>query len=170
MELFECIESRRSVRAYKPEPVEDWKLEKILDACRLAPTAHNNQAFRVLVLRTAGREVELRKIYDKSWFVEAPLVLIVLSFPEACWRRGDGRNYGDVDAAIAMDHMILAATALGLGTCWVANFDAQAARSILGLEAGCEPIAMTPLGHGSESPSARPRKPLSELVVRPITL
>jgi nitroreductase len=164
MEFFECIESRRSFRAYKSEPVEDWKLDKILDAARLAPTAANKQSFRVLVLKTAGREEELKTIYDKAWFAAAPLVLLVSSFPEGCWRRSDGRNYGDVDAAIAMDHMILAATSLGLGTCWVANFNPAAAREVLGLQPGWEPILMTPLGYALDSPAPRPRKALSELV------
>jgi nitroreductase len=126
--------------------------------------AHNNQPFRIYVLKTAGREAELRRIYDKAWFVAPPLVLLLCSLPSAAWRRRDGRNYGDVDAAIAMDHVILAATALGLGSCWVANFDPQAAREILGLDEACEPIVMTPLGYPAEAPSARPRKSLPELL------
>jgi nitroreductase len=166
MELFECLESRRSVRAYRREPVEDWKLDKVLEAARLAPTANNNQAFRVLVLRREGREAELNRIYNRGWFASAPLALFICSFPAAAWVRGDGKNYSDVDAAIVMDHVILAATALGLGSCWVANFDAAAAREVLALEPGCEPIVLTPLGYPGESPSPRPRKALSELVAR----
>ena len=166
MDYFECIESRRSVRSYKGDPVEEWKLERILEAGRIAPTAANIQAFRVHVLPTAGREPELRRIYDRGWFSAAPLVLVVSIYAEGCWRRGDGRVYGDLDAAIVIDHMILAATALGLGSCWVANFKAEAAREILALEPTLEPIILSPLGYAADLPPARQRKPLSELVVR----
>jgi len=166
MDYFECIGSRRSVRSYTSLPVEEWKLEKILEAGRMAPTAANIQAFRIHVLGTAGRELEFRRIYDRAWFAAAPLVLVVSVLTESCWRRADGRGYGDVDAAIVMDHMILAATALGLGSCWVANFKPEPAREILALEAGYEPIILSPLGYAADLPTARPRKSLSELVIR----
>jgi nitroreductase len=166
MELFDSISSRRSVRSYRPDAVEPEKLERILEAARLAPTACDLQPFRVLAIATAGRQAELRRIYDKAWFVEAPIALLVCTLPGEAWKRGDGKNYADVDAAIAMDHMILAATALGLGSCWVGAFDPAAAREVLGLEAGWEPLAFTPLGYPKEAPTARPRKPIAELARR----
>jgi nitroreductase len=166
MDFLTVIEARRSVRAYKSDPVEEGKLDLILKAGAAAPTACNNQPFRVLVIPTAGREAELRKIYDKAWFVAAPIVLLVCALPGSAWSRRDGKNYADVDATIAMDHMILAAASLGLGSCWIANFDTAAARELLGLEQGWEPLALTPIGYPAETPQARPRKALSELVQR----
>ena len=166
MDYFECIAARRSVRAYTSDPVEEEKLEKLLKAARLAPTACDNQPFKIIVVRTAGREAELKGIYAKPWFVAAPLVLLVCSVPGAAWSRRDGKSYADVAAAIVMDHIILAATALGLGTCWVGAFDPKAAREALALEVGWEPVAFTPLGYASESPEPRKRKDLAELVVR----
>jgi nitroreductase len=166
MDFFECIASRRSIRAYGSQPVEEEKLDKILRAALTAPTACNNQPFRIVVLQAAGREAELKRIYGKDWFVAAPVALLVCSIPGAAWSRKDGKSYADVDAAIVMDHIVLAATALGLGTCWVGAFDPKAARDILALEAGWEPVAFTPLGYAKESPEARPRKGRAELVVR----
>ncbi len=166
MDYFETIEFRRSIRAYGPEPVEEEKLRRVLEAARAAPTACGFQPFRVVVVPTAGRGEELRRIYDKAWFSAAPLVLLVCSVPGEAWSRRDGKNYADVDATIAMDHLILAASALGLGTCWIANFDAVAARAILGLEAGWEPLAFTPLGYPGDSPAPRPRKAIEAIVVR----
>jgi nitroreductase len=166
MDFFECIASRRSVRSYSSRPVEEEKLDEILRAALLAPTACNNQPFRIVVLRTAGREAELKRIYGKDWFVSAPVAFLVCSVPGAAWSRKDGKSYADVDAAIVMDHIVLAATALGLGTCWIGAFDPKAAREILSLEAGLEPLAFTPLGYAKESPEARPRKRPDELVVR----
>jgi nitroreductase len=164
MDLFDCIASRRSVRAYDSRPVEEEKLQKLLRAAQAAPTACNFQPFRIVVLRTAGRGEELKRIYSQPWFAEAPLALLVCSLPGSAWSRRDGKNYADVDAAIVMDHIILAATALGLGTCWIGAFDPKAARKILDLEPGWEPLAFTPLGYAKESPEARPRKTLGELM------
>ena len=166
MDLFDCIALRRSVRAYESRPVEEEKLNRLLMADRAAPTACNRQPFRVLVLRTAGREEELKRVYGQAWFAAAPLVILVCSVPASAWSRRDGKNYADVDATIVMDNIVLAATALGLGTCWVGAFDPKAAREILDLEPGWEPLAFTPLGYASESPEARPRKALEELVSR----
>lgn len=166
MDFFEAISRRRSVRAYRPEPVEKEKLDRILEAAALAPTACDFQPFRLVVVETEGREAELRRIYDKDWFVGAPIVVAVCALPGSAWKRRDGKSYADVDATIAMDHLVLAATALGLGSCWVGAFDPTAARELLGLEPGWEPLAFTPLGYPAESPDARPRKAVSELVVR----
>jgi nitroreductase len=166
MEFFESVETRRSIRGYKADPVEEEKVQAILEAGRRAPTACDNQPFRVVVVDTKGRAAELRKIYDKEWFATAPIVLLVCSVPGEAWSRRDGKNYADVDATIAMDHMILAAGALGLGSCWIAAFDPAAAREVLRLEAGWEPLAFTPIGYPAESPAQRPRKALEKLVAR----
>ncbi len=164
MDFQELINKRYSVRAYKSEPVEDEKLEQVLDAARLAPTASNRQPFQFIVIHTAGREAELRRIYRADWFCKAPLVICACSVPSQAWSRMDKKNYGEVDVTIAMDHLILAATALGLGTCWIAAFDPEAAREVLGLPEGVEPVVFTPLGHPADQPGAKRRKPLSELV------
>ena len=164
MDLFEVISRRYSVRAYRSDPVEEEKLRRILEAARLAPTAANRQAFQILVIPTAGREKELGRIYGAAWFVQAPLVLGVCTLPGQAWTRKDGKNYADVDAAIVMDHIVLAATALGLGTCWVAAFDPQAAREILRLPDGVEPVAFTPLGYPADQAKPKNRKPLAEIV------
>jgi nitroreductase len=164
MDFFELVQKRYSVRAYKPDPVEDDKLGQVLEAARLAPTAANRQPFQIIVIHTAGREAELRRIYGKSWFVQAPLLIAICAIPAQSWARRDGKNYADVDVTIAMDHLILAATNLGLGACWVAAFDPATAREVLHLPAGVEPIAFTPLGYPADQPGSKVRKPLSELV------
>jgi nitroreductase len=164
MEFFDLIKARYSVRAYKPDPVEESKLQQVLDAARVAPTAANRQPFRLVVIHTEGREAELLRIYDEAWFVTAPLVICACAVEEQGWVRMDEKLYVDVDVAIAMDHLILAATDMGLGTCWIAAFDPTAAREVLGLPDGVEPIVFTPLGYPADSPRAKTRRPLSNLV------
>jgi len=164
VEFRDLVSSRYSVRAYKPDPVPDELLETVLDAARLAPTANNQQPFGIVVVRTTGREVELDRIYQRRWFTEAPLVICVCGLPARAWVRRDRRSYLDVDVAIVMDHLVLAAADAGLGTCWIADFDQAAAREALQLPEGVEPILFTPLGWPADTPGSKQRKPLSELV------
>ncbi|TDT50370.1 nitroreductase family protein [Fonticella tunisiensis] len=165
MDFLELLKKRHSVRSYRPDKVEEEKLMKILEAGRLAPTAANKQAFKIVVIHTEGHEDELRRIYNRDWFVKAPIILGICTIPEKAWVRSDGKNYGDVDVSIVMDHMILEATALGLGTCWIGAFDKQAAIEVLKLGANLEPVAFTPLGYAREQNFIKYRKDLDEIVI-----
>lgn len=164
MEFDKLIRERYSVRAYLDKPVEKEKLNRVLEAAVLAPTAANRQAFRILVVSTAARRDELKGIYPKDWFTQAPYIICVCSLSRECWTRKDGKNLGDVDAAIVMDHLILAAANEGLGTCWVAAFDPKAAREVLKLPGDVEPVVFTPLGYPADKAGPKKRKPLDELV------
>ena len=166
MDFRALAAARFSVRDYRPDPVPAELLEEVLGAARLAPSACNLQPFRVLVITTRGRESELLRVYPKPWFVQAPLVLAVCSVPAEAWVRSrhDGWSAAETDAAIAMDHLLLAAADRGLGTCWIAAFDPVAARVVLGLPEGVVPVAFTPLGWPAEAPGPKQRKALADLV------
>jgi len=164
VEFFKLIESRYSVRSYLPRPVEEEKLANVLRAAQLAPTAANRQPFRFIVIHTTGREEELRRIYNREWFVSAPIVIAACAVFTEGWQSRDGKNYSEVDTTIAMDHLILAAHDLGLGTCWVAAFDAHASKKILGLPADVEPVAFTPLGYPADKPRPKVRKDIGDIV------
>ncbi len=164
MEFYDLIRRRYSVRAYKSDEVEEEKLQRMLEAAQLAPTAANRQSFQLLVVHTRGREEELQQIYPKSWFFQAPIVICAYGLPKNNWVRMDGKNYNDVDVAIVMDHLILAAANEGLGTCWIGAFNPEKAKEIFQLPADVEPIALTPLGYPDDSPEEKRRKPLNALV------
>ena len=164
MEFPDVIKKRYSVRAYKGDPVEKKKLEKVLEAGRLAPTAVNYQPFKLVVIKTAGRDDELKRIYPAEWFRKAPYVIGVCTIRSEAWTRRDGKSYVDVDGAIVMDHIILAATSLGLGTCWIGAFNPDAAREVLALPDDVEPLVFTPLGYAADEPRVKMRKSLDELV------
>lgn len=164
MEFLELVEKRYSVRAYKPDDVENKKLHIVLEAARLAPTAVNYQPFQIVVIHTKGREEELNHIYPAKWFVQPPIVMCVCAVRDRAWTRKDGKNFMDIDATIVMDHIILAATSVGLGTCWIGAFDASAAKKVLNLPEGVEPVVFTPLGYAADEPGAKKRGDLSELV------
>lgn len=165
MKFLDLVKNRYSVRAYKPDPVEKEKLDYILEAARLAPTAANRQPFQFLIIETAGHNEELERIYGRPFFTQAPLVICVCAVRRQAWtRKLDNANYGHVDATIAMDHLVLAAAEQGLGTCWIAAFDPLATKEILGLPDGVEPVAITTLGYPADTPGPKNRKPVSELV------
>lgn len=164
MEFSALIEHRYSVRAYKPDPVEEEKLQRILEAANLAPTAANRQSFQLIIIHTEGKEEELRAVYPGPWFVQAPLIICACGLPQENWVRRDGKNYNDVDVAIIMDHLILAAANEGLGTCWIGAFDPDALRKVLELPPEVEPIALTPLGYPDDQPQPKKRKNLNELI------
>jgi nitroreductase len=165
MDFNQLIQHRYSVRAYRPDPIPEPLLQQVLEAACLAPTAANRQPFRIIVARSAGRQAELSRIYSRPWFVQAPLVICVAAIPSKGWvRPSDNKPYAEVDAAIVMDHLILAAAELGLGTCWVAHFDPQAAREILCLPPEAVPVAFTPLGFPDDPPRPKERRPAADLV------
>ena len=164
MKFSELVVARYSVRAYKPDAVPAETLAGVLEAARMAPTAANRQAFQLIVIETAGRETELQTIYGREWFTQAPLAICACGLPEENWVRRDGKNYNDVDVAIVMDHLTLAAADVGLGTCWIGAFDPDAAREVLGLPDEVEPVAFTPLGYPADAPRPKQRKLLDELV------
>ena len=165
MEYSDVIANRYSVRAYRSDSVEDEKLQQILEAARLAPTAANRQPVQLIVVHTAGRETELGRIYRRPWFVQAPLVIAICAISSQAWVREDDRfNARLVDSAIVADHLILAAANLGLGTCWIAAFNVNAAREVLRLPPEVEPVIFTPLGYPADQPGPKVRKPLADLV------
>lgn len=164
MEFIDLINIRYSVRAYKSDPVENEKLSIVLNAARLAPTASNKQPFHIIVIHTKRKKAKLLSIYQRDWFVQAPLVICLCGIKDIAWVRKDKRQYLDVDIAIVMDHIILAATDLGLGTCFIAAFDEINARNVLSLPDDVEPILFTPLGYPDVLPGRKKRKSLEELV------
>ncbi len=162
MEFLELVKKRYSVRAYKSTPVEDDKLNRILEAARLAPTGANRQSFQLVVIHSAGREEELKPIYSRDWFVQAPVIIC------ACAVAVEGQPYREAghyrNIGIVMDHLVLAAASLGLGTCWIGAYDADAASKILGLPEEVHPVVFVALGYADDEPKPKARKPVEELV------
>ena len=162
MDFLELTKKRYSVRAYKSTPVEDEKVKYILEAARMAPTGSNQQAFQLVLVHTKGREEELRPIYNRDWFVQAPIVICACATTTPGQSYNEGRSYRNV--AIVMDHLILAATNLGLGTCWVGAFNPDAAREILGLPDEVKPIVFATVGYSDGEAGLKKRKSIDELV------
>ena len=150
MNVFDAIKKRRSIRKYKEIVVEQEKLNTVLEAARLAPSADNKQPWAFIVVTDPQMKERLRSSYDEEWFIEAPVIIVACAVPKKAWRRMDGEEYWKVDVAIAMQNLVLAATELGLGTCWIADFNEEAAKKALRIPEDVRVVAMTPLGYSDE--------------------
>ena len=167
MDFAKLSAERCSLRKFSDRPVEAEKLAAVLEAGRNAPTAHNLQPQRIFVLRSP-EALEKADACTAAHF-HPPVILVVAYDPEAAWKREtDGKNHGEIDAAIAATQMMLAAADLGLGTTYVGMFEPEKLLAAFPEMAGLCPIAMLPLGYPAEG--AHPsrlhadRKPLEELV------
>ncbi len=163
MDFYDVVTSRRSIRAYRDKPVEKEKLGRIREAVQLAPTACNRQPFRFLEVSGDAPKEAVLSCYSRDWLRTAPMLMVAVGLPSQAWSRFNGKSIHEVDVAIAMEHLVLAATAEGLATCWICAFDQEALREALGLSATEIPVAMTPLGYAAKEPPAVPRKPVNEL-------
>lgn len=162
--VLEAIKGRRSIRNYSSAPVEEEKLIQVLEAARLSPSAANEQAWKFIVVRNEDTRKKLAEAAGGQEFVgQAPVVIV------ACGTEPDkimlcGQHRYTVDLSIAVSYIILEAYALGLGTCWLGRFEENKVKTILNIPDGVRVVAVTPLGYPAESPQARPRKELAEIV------
>jgi len=165
MEFDDLIRHRYSVRSFSSEKVDRSFILEILEAARMAPSAVNYQPWHFIVITEPENLIDIQEVYLRKWFAEVPACIVVCSDHSLSWKRkSDGKDFADVDAAIAIDHLVLKATDLGLGTCWVCNFDVEMARKKLQIPEYIEPIALIPLGFTTSEAPLKSRKPLSELV------
>jgi nitroreductase len=167
MDFTKVIYERESVRDYDPnKPVDKEILDQILEAGRMAPSANNRQPWLFLLISSPENLKRIKECYDKEWYKNAPHVLVVVGNKSAAWVRQDGYNAIETDLTIAMDHLILAAENLGVGTCWIANFDDEKLRQTLQLTEDQVVFALTPLGYPNHGYQKRKkiRKPIEEVV------
>jgi nitroreductase len=165
MNFYDLVNARYSVRSYSDKPVPEEALGRVLEAARLAPSAANKQPWHFFVVREEALRKKLFPDQRQSWIAAAPAIIIACGLPGKAWVRGsDGKNHADIDIAIAMDHIIMAATEEGLGTCWICAFDVKTVKAGLGLSSEMEPIALTPLGYATSEQGPRNRKALEEIV------
>lgn len=169
MNFKELVERRFSVRKYEPREVEREKLEYVLECARLAPSACNRQPWRFVVVRDRAMLRRLGGCYDREWFATAPVCIVACAADGEAWHRAsDGKNHADIDVAIAVEHICLAAAEQGLGTCWICNFDCVKCDELLALPEGVRSVAMIPLGYPALAATAKSRK-APEAVVKEIS-
>jgi nitroreductase len=172
MEFMDVVVARKSVRGFMDKAVEDEKLAKVLEVARLAPSWANKQCCRYIVVKDKAKIQEVSGSF--SWLKQAPVILVACANPKDSGDR-NGMNYYLVDVGISMQQLVLAATALELGTCWIGAFDEAKVKKALQIPENIKVVAMTPLGYPSQKEGigskllktaikAGKRKPIEEIV------
>lgn len=168
MDVFEAIRLRRSIRAFTEEDVSDEIVEKVLEAAIWAPSAGNLQPWEFVVVRRPDIKRELaRAALGQTFIEEAPVVIVVCANEVRSGSIYGSRGinlYCIQDTAAAIQNMLLAVCALGLGACWVGAFHEEEVRRILKVPRGVRPVAIIPIGYPAEKPSPPRRRPLKEVV------
>lgn len=169
MNILELSQARFSARKYTDEPVSKDDLDYILECVRMAPSAVNRQPWKFIVVRSKEAREKLWQSYDREWFRTAPLYTECMKNATECWTRHyDDKKHGDIDVAIATEHLCLAATECGLGTCWVCNFDTNIISQLLPSDK-FEAVAIIPIGHIAEDcPHAEKKRKAIEDIVEEI--
>ncbi len=170
MELFEAIKNRRSIRSYKKQDLPQETINQLVDAARVAPSAGNAQSWAfVLATEQKTKQALSTAAYDQKWLAEAPAVFVVCAdmqrAEESYGERGKSL-YCFQDTSAAIENILLAATALGLGACWMGAFREEEIRKVINAPPHMKPVALIPVGYPNESPRARNRRPASEIVFR----
>lgn len=165
--MMKIFQERRSIRRYGDRPVEEEKLQAVLEAARLAPSWANMQCWTYIVVRDqATREAisaTLERNPAQKAVAAAPVLIVACADPEKSGKVKD-QHYYLVDIGISLEHLCLEAWNQGLGTCWIGWFDEDKIRPILGVPENIRIVAMTPLGYPATYPEERGRKPLEEMV------
>jgi len=173
MEFMDVVAARKSVRSYNDKEVEEEKITKILEAARLAPSWANKQCWSYVVVEDKAKIEKLASGIVDSWLKQAKVVIVACGDPKESGSR-NGMDYYLVDVAISMEHLVLAATDLGLGTCWIGTFDEVEVKKILEIPENIKVIALTPVGYPSNDGvmnklltkliGSKKRKPIEKMV------
>lgn len=171
MEIMEAIKNRRSVRAYKSAPIPPISISRLMKALRFAPSACNNQPWHFIwVQNEATRRQIALAAGGQQWIAVAPYIVVACGFPAKAYPNMGGYNNSvDIDVAVAIDHLTLAAVGEGLGTCWIGAFSEAAIKQILTIPPEAKVVAMTPVGFPAAPDLLQPvseasRKPLKDII------
>ena len=163
MTFLDLIKQRYSCRSYQNKRVEQEKLDYVMECVRLAPSAVNKQPWVFRIVENEDDKSKLHTCYSREWFQTAPMYIICSILHDEEWVRSDGKHHGDIDIAIAAEHLCLAATEQGLATCWVCNFDAAKCKQLFSIADNEEPAVLIPIGYAADEAREKKRKTISEI-------
>ncbi|QEE14660.1 nitroreductase family protein [Promethearchaeum syntrophicum] len=163
MDFTDVIIKRRSHRKFTQDTISDEKIKKIIEAGRLAPTWANKQGVNYIIVKNRSLIKEMANGINQKWTENAPILIVVCIEPNRSGKNINGLEYFTVDAAICMEHIVLAATNEGLGTCWIGLFDEQKIKKTLSIPEKVRVIALTPLGYSRYTPREQKRKSIDQI-------
>lgn len=166
MNFIDLVSKRFSARKFTKQTVSSADLNYLLTCARLAPSAVNKQPWKFIIVKSEEAKAQLYQTYNREWFATAPLYILCMKNEAACWTRAyDQHPHADIDLAIAIEHICLAATERNLGSCWVCNFDTNKMDELFNNN-GYKAVAIIPIGHiAPDCPQhEKNRKTLTEIV------
>ncbi|OGV34346.1 MAG: hypothetical protein A2020_04685 [Lentisphaerae bacterium GWF2_45_14] len=163
MEFYDVVKKRRSVRAFKNDPICEKSLARIAQSLQDAPSACNIQPWKFQIVFNQELRNKIYSCYTRPWLKEAPAIIVALADMDKCWKRLDGRPIADMDIGIAMEHVVLAAAAENLGTCWICAYNVEEMDRSLEIRQPWTVLAISPLGYAASAPAPINRKPITEI-------
>ena len=163
MDFYEVLNKRQSIRSYKSKPIPQEAIGKIAESLQCAPSACNLQPWSFRVVTNEKMKSAICAVYGGKWLAEAPAIIVALGNSETCWKRPEGTPIVDIDMGIAMEHVVLAAAAEGLGTCWICAYKKDEMNRATNIMAPWSVLGISPLGYPNETPEKKPRKPIDEI-------
>lgn len=164
MKFLDLVKQRYSCRSYQEKAVEQQKLDYIMECVRLAPSAVNKQPWKFRLVTDETEKANLQTCYGREWLSTAPMYIICSILHDEEWVRADGKPHGNIDIAIAVEHLCLAATEQGLATCWVCNFDAEKCKQLFTFAENEEPAVLIPIGYAADELKEKKRKTIAEIM------
>lgn len=165
MRFLDLTKQRYSCRSYQERAVEKEKIEYVMECVRMSPSAVNRQPWRFRVVESDADRQRLCQCYNREWFATAPTYIIASVLHDEEWVRSDGKHHGNIDVAIAVEHLCLAAAEQGLGTCWVCNFDVELCSRLFDIPANEEVAVLIPIGYAADEPKEKVRKNIDAIVM-----
>ena len=164
MDFYEVLKNRRSIRGFDSQrAIPADALERIMYAVQCAPSACNRQPWRFEIVFNADLRKAIGECYPKSWLLEAPAIVVAMADYSSCWTRLEGTPAAEIDLGIAMEHLVLAAAAENLGTCWICAFEKARLNEVMHVQAPWSVEAITPLGYGNSAPRDLKYKAVDEI-------
>ncbi|MBR5989031.1 MAG: nitroreductase family protein [Prevotella sp.] len=164
MDFLELVKRRYSCRNYQPTSIEKEKLDYIIECVRFAPSAVNKQPWVFRIISNKEEKEKLRQCYDREWFATAPTYIMASILHDEEWVRADGKHHGNIDIAIAVEHLCLAAAEQGLGTCWVCNFDVEKCTQLFRIPSNEEVAVLIPIGYAADEAKEKKRKSTTDIL------
>jgi nitroreductase len=161
--FLDLVKQRYSCRSYQDKSVEKEKLDYVMECVRFAPSAVNKQPWMFRIVKNEDDKAKLQECYNREWFKTAPMYIICSILHDEEWVRSDGKHHGNIDIAIAVEHLCLAATEQGLATCWVCNFDAEKCKQLFAISDNEEPAVLIPIGYAADDQKEKKRKMIEDI-------
>jgi len=163
MDFYDVIKKRRSIREYKSDPIPDESIQRIAETVYFAPSACNMKPWKIKLVTDPELRAKIAAEYTQPWLAKAPAIAVILGNNKKCWMRFEGNPVVDIDVGIAMEHLVLAATAEGLATCWICAFEIEKMNAVMDVTDPWNVIAISPLGYSDTTPKDIVHKDINKI-------